>query len=135
MACSDNVVRAGLTPKLKDSETLCAMLSYETGAAHVQRGEPTPTAAAALQQRVYRGEAPEFRVVRVELAGGAADQLAACDGPSLLLCVDGGGSLGSHHVTPGSVLFLPHLVDVPITADAGSPLVLYRAASAPPPVN
>lgn len=29
MACSDNVVRAGLTPKFKDVETLCAMLDYE----------------------------------------------------------------------------------------------------------
>jgi mannose-6-phosphate isomerase len=28
MACSDNVVRAGLTPKFKDVETLCSMLDY-----------------------------------------------------------------------------------------------------------
>lgn len=28
MALSDNVVRAGLTPKFKDVDTLCAMLSY-----------------------------------------------------------------------------------------------------------
>ena len=29
MACSDNVVRAGLTPKLIDVPTLCDMLIYE----------------------------------------------------------------------------------------------------------
>lgn len=29
MACSDNVVRAGLTPKLVDVETLCSMLNYK----------------------------------------------------------------------------------------------------------
>lgn len=29
MACSDNVVRAGLTPKLIDVSTLCEMLSYK----------------------------------------------------------------------------------------------------------
>ena len=28
MACSDNVVRAGLTPKFMDVETLCEMLDY-----------------------------------------------------------------------------------------------------------
>ena len=28
MACSDNVVRAGLTPKLIDVPTLCSMLEY-----------------------------------------------------------------------------------------------------------
>ena len=29
MACSDNVVRAGLTPKLIDVPTLCEMLIYQ----------------------------------------------------------------------------------------------------------
>lgn len=29
MACSDNVVRAGLTPKLKDVPTLVEMLTYK----------------------------------------------------------------------------------------------------------
>jgi mannose-6-phosphate isomerase len=28
MACSDNVVRAGLTPKFKDVQTLCSILDY-----------------------------------------------------------------------------------------------------------
>lgn len=32
MACSDNVVRAGLTPKVIDKETLFAMLTYKLGA-------------------------------------------------------------------------------------------------------
>ena len=31
MACSDNVVRAGLTPKLIDVPTLCSMLEYRYG--------------------------------------------------------------------------------------------------------
>ncbi len=31
MACSDNVVRAGLTPKYKDVSTLCEMLTYKYG--------------------------------------------------------------------------------------------------------
>lgn len=29
MATSDNVVRAGLTPKFRDVQTLCAMLTYK----------------------------------------------------------------------------------------------------------
>jgi mannose-6-phosphate isomerase len=29
MATSDNVVRAGLTPKLRDIQTLCSMLTYK----------------------------------------------------------------------------------------------------------
>ena len=31
MACSDNTVRAGLTPKFRDVETLCDMLDYSPG--------------------------------------------------------------------------------------------------------
>ena len=31
MAASDNVVRAGCTPKFKDIETLTSMLTYQTG--------------------------------------------------------------------------------------------------------
>jgi mannose-6-phosphate isomerase len=31
MARSDNVVRAGLTPKLIDADTLASMLTYRTG--------------------------------------------------------------------------------------------------------
>lgn len=33
MACSDNVVRAGLTPKFKDVDNLVDMLSYSMGGA------------------------------------------------------------------------------------------------------
>ena len=29
MAASDNVVRAGLTPKFRDTDTLCSMLTYK----------------------------------------------------------------------------------------------------------
>lgn len=35
MACSDNVIRAGLTPKFKDVDTLCSSLTYECGAPDV----------------------------------------------------------------------------------------------------
>ena len=31
MAASDNVIRAGLTPKFKDTEVLCSSLTYEQG--------------------------------------------------------------------------------------------------------
>ena len=39
MACSNNVVRAGLTPKAIDKETLLAMLTYECGDMEVLRPE------------------------------------------------------------------------------------------------
>ncbi len=38
MASSDNVVRAGLTPKYRDVHTLIDMLSYECGAPPIMMG-------------------------------------------------------------------------------------------------
>lgn len=38
MANSDNVVRGGLTPKLKDKETLYSMIPYETVDSGIHRG-------------------------------------------------------------------------------------------------
>ena len=54
MATSDNVVRAGLTPKWKDVDTLCRMLTYKDGAPHVVEptqveGEPHIWSAAAIE--------------------------------------------------------------------------------------
>ena len=41
MANSDNVVRAGLTPKFKDVKTLCAMLNYDGSTAESKIFEST----------------------------------------------------------------------------------------------
>ena len=35
----DNVVRAGLTPKPKDKDTLCSMLTYKDGPPTVLKGK------------------------------------------------------------------------------------------------
>ncbi|CAK7344331.1 unnamed protein product [Dovyalis caffra] len=40
MATSDNVVRAGLTPKHRDIQTLCSMLTYKQGFPEILKGFP-----------------------------------------------------------------------------------------------
>ncbi len=42
MACSDNVVRAGLTPKFRDVDTLVSMLTYDMTPPAVNTGAPVP---------------------------------------------------------------------------------------------
>ena len=37
MACSDNVVRAGLTPKYQDVDTLVSMLEYDMSSAESRK--------------------------------------------------------------------------------------------------
>jgi mannose-6-phosphate isomerase len=62
MACSDNVVRAGLTPKLIDEKTLCSMLTYNTGMVDVLQGAVTDT-----YTRMYTPNVDEFAVTWTQL--------------------------------------------------------------------
>ena len=55
MATSDNVVRAGLTPKYIDVETLTEMLTYTSGKDWVVRGTKLPSGAS-----LYNPPVPEF---------------------------------------------------------------------------
>jgi hypothetical protein len=55
MATSDNVVRAGLTPKFKDVDTLVDMLTYAAGVPAVLTGE-----AVDAHTRAYPAPVPEF---------------------------------------------------------------------------
>ena len=56
----DNVIRAGLTPKLRDVETLCSSLTYGQGLPELLTGAK---AAASQHLAVYR---PPFRCVQLE---------------------------------------------------------------------
>lgn len=88
MATSDNVVRAGLTPKLRDTETLCAMLTYRQGAPDVLRGASL-TDQPGIVQRRYRAPFDEFQADRWAAGAGAAFQPQTNGGPGLLLITKG----------------------------------------------
>jgi len=134
MAASDNVVRAGLTPKPRDTAVLCASLSYATGAPAVLRGEP-------VQEFVSRYDPSfaEFEVARIEVPAGRDTLLPPSGGAAVLLVAgeDGGGAEVAATATPlgegsplrrvvsakrGDVLFIP----------AGTPLALVAAAGGKP---
>nr|CAG4634834.1 EOG090X07LH [Alona affinis] len=64
MAASDNVVRAGLTPKFKDIDTLCSMLDYQPGP--VDRFRMHWTAMDDFCQ-VCSPPVPDFAMARLRL--------------------------------------------------------------------
>ena len=66
MACSDNVVRAGLTPKFKDVETLCKMLTYLPSSAS-DRLFPSVTDPDDPCLTVYDPPVPDFAVARLKV--------------------------------------------------------------------
>lgn len=110
MACSDNVVRAGLTPKFIDKETLHSMLTYNTGKPHVYRGDLQSDGVT----RLYSSPVPEFEVEAVELKPRQRYALPARKGDSIVLVISGSGSTvepsgtaDGRVLSKGHVFFLP----------------------------
>jgi mannose-6-phosphate isomerase len=88
MACSDNVVRAGLTPKHKDVHTLVNMLTYKT-----QR--PLTTFGERIDDCTTRYQPPvaDFCVEQIVVAPGASYMIGNVNSPSVLLAIEGDGRL------------------------------------------
>jgi len=62
MATSDNVVRAGLTPKLRDVPTLISMLTYTSAPPHAQLLRPEPFDGSGGKTMLYDPPIEEFSV-------------------------------------------------------------------------
>ena len=62
MANSDNVVRAGLTPKFKDVEILTEMLTFESGKDWIFKGEELRSGRV-----LYKPPVDEFAVEAFEV--------------------------------------------------------------------
>ncbi|WCJ25366.1 Mannose-6-phosphate isomerase 1 [Euphorbia peplus] len=124
MATSDNVVRAGLTPKFRDIQTLCSMLTYKQGMPEILKGFP-------LNPYVTRYLPPfdEFEVDSCILPGEASTVFPAIPGPSIFVVIAGEGEMetGSNReiVNEGDVIFAPSNIEINITT--ASKLYMYRA--------
>jgi len=88
MACSDNVVRAGLTPKLKDVPTLVNMLTYETGVPTLQEGDKVDACT-----RRYLPPISDFLMEVIDVPAGDTYTIEGVDSPTVLLTLDGDAAL------------------------------------------
>lgn len=103
MAASDNVVRAGFTPKFKDVPTLTSMLTYSYAPIDEQKMHPVDYPYATLNRAAYSSNSQstlydppieEFSVVRTALKGnGGKATLDPLDGPSVVICTGGRGTI------------------------------------------
>ena len=96
MATSDNVVRAGLTPKLRDTSILCDMLTYAAGPPTVLEGEPVDA-----NTRRYQPPFDEFQLETITVGSGETYDVAPSPGPSVFLVVGGGGDAGERRSRAG----------------------------------
>jgi len=100
MATSDNVVRAGLTPKFKDTNTLCDMLTYKDGPVERIQGTPISKFVTAF---IPPPDVDEFRIERCQLPPKSTSPLKFVDGVSILIVVAGNGTVEESALQPGSM--------------------------------
>ncbi|OCH89452.1 mannose-6-phosphate isomerase [Obba rivulosa] len=128
MATSDNVIRAGLTPKLRDIPNLVAGLTY--AAADASRHLVRPASFdSAPHTALYNPPVPEFSVLRAALPAGAAEAHQPLRGPSIAIVTEGRGTIawgdGALDVAEGDVVFVGAGCGVRMAAAEG--LTMYRA--------
>lgn len=120
MAASDNVVRAGFTPKFKDVSTLVDMLTYNYAPIDEQKMNPIEYPYVTLNRDAYSSGSSvllydppidEFSVARTVLRSpGAKATFEPLEGPSIVICTGGNGriSVGPtvHEMKEGYVFFV-----------------------------
>lgn len=132
MATSDNVIRAGLTPKLRDVPNLVSGLTYKAADPDNHLVQPAPfskTSQLSPHTTLYDPPIPEFSVLRVVLLSGEKETHAPIDGPSVVIVTEGKGAVGwqeSLQVSEGDVFFVGANTELKLEA-TDQTFVVYRA--------
>jgi mannose-6-phosphate isomerase len=136
MACSDNVVRAGLTPKLRDVNVLCSMLEYNCSQPAIMTGEST--GACTLE---YRVPIDEFVLWRTAMPSNTpVETLPKCATDAIILVYSGSATLAAEHaddninnakqqVKAGSIMFLREGTQVTVSTSVDETATLFMCAS------
>ena len=141
MASSDNVVRAGFTPKFKDVSTLTSMLTYSYAPISEQKMEPVPYPYVTLNATAYSSASEallydppieEFSVVRSLLRKkGAKATFDAIAGPSIIICTAGSGKISvgpkSEDLKEGYVFFVGATAEYVIENAGDAEFITFKA--------
>ncbi|KAH9608109.1 hypothetical protein KSS87_009390 [Heliosperma pusillum] len=129
MATSDNVVRAGLTSKQRDVETLCEMLTYKQGRPEILSGFDVEGTEESIKR--YCPPFEEFEVDHCDLLEGKTVSLPSVASPSLFLVTRGTGLIRTgfsvKKIGVGDVIFSP--ADSKVTISSDTRLEIYRAGA------
>jgi len=128
MAASDNVVRAGLTPKLRDTQVLIDMLTYQARTAEqttMERNVIQDSDASSIFQFAPPAVFKEFRLRQIlAKQSGASITLPSVSGHSILLLtagaakVEGEGEAERLTLKRGQAVLVPNQTKLTLT-DAG----------------
>jgi len=109
MACSDNVVRAGLTPKFKDVPNLVKMLTYSMGGPTIDIGTPAYGDKRIMR---YTPPVPEFEVMIITCDPGDDLMMPQLSVPAIFIVIEGSGSTDNEDgqrlvMRPGRTYYIP----------------------------
>jgi len=141
MASSDNVIRAGFTPKFKDVATLTDTLTYSYAPISEQKMSPSDYAFVKLNSKAYTSSSgttlydppiEEFSVVKTDLnAEGAKATFNPIDGPSIVLCTQGRGKISvgpkTEEIAEGFVYFVGATAELVLENTGLEPFVTFKA--------
>ncbi|OMJ08636.1 Mannose-6-phosphate isomerase [Smittium culicis] len=137
MASSDNVVRAGLTPKYRDVDVLVDMLTYQYGPGNDKLTKETQfisNGSPSTYSSLYNPPIEEFSVLKTDLPSpNLSENVNLNGGPAIAIIVDGSGSIsvtGSNEYIPatkGNVFFIPNNVQFSFASNSSSNLLAYTA--------
>ncbi|KAF1386506.1 hypothetical protein PFLUV_G00095550 [Perca fluviatilis] len=133
MACSDNTVRAGLTPKYIDVNTLCEMLNYSPAPAS-SKIFPCVQDASDPCVSLYDPPVPDFTVMRIQVPASVKQYtVAPVDSASILLVIEGdatatsAAALSDVTLRRGTVLFVSANESVSLHITSQSGMNMFRA--------
>ncbi|ABN66515.2 mannose-6-phosphate isomerase [Scheffersomyces stipitis CBS 6054] len=139
MAASDNVVRAGFTPKFKDVKNLVEMLTYSYDSVEKQKMPLLPFAKShgeAVKSVLYDPPIAEFAVLQTifDKKAGKVQHFDGFDGPSIVIATKGNGTIsvkGSSdvkEVKTGYVFFVAPGVEIELVSGSDdNEFTTYRA--------
>ena len=135
MATSDNVIRAGLTPKLRDTEVLCESLTYN-------QGPPVKLHGDSVQEytTLYSPPFDEFEVYKISMPESADTIVPANKGPTMMLVMRGQGNVlatsalrdcaleQETRISKGDIFFIPSGTALDVAAGPAQDVELWIAA-------
>lgn len=116
MSCSDNVVRAGLTPKFKDVENLLSMLIYDGATANDKLFQPTLIDKDHKFTWLFKPPVEDFAVAKIHVPPSVTDyEIVNSKFGSIILVISGeakmsGPGMENLYLKRGKIIFLPSKV-------------------------
>lgn len=141
MATSDNVIRAGLTPKYIDVETLCRSLTYAQGKPEILTGVDisNDNDNREYSLTLYRPPFKEFEVQKLHMKSSSSRKMVMkeSEGPMLMMVqrgentssvtASGDGEKMKMGIKRGDVLFVPAGMKLEFESREGEELLIWFA--------